>query len=176
VDYLRTLPQPTPPLDLGAFAQEWRQGYYEATVQFAASPDPSAFRTIDEIHLAILRTLIAKYNLQHLWSEPMLNEINLVWHRLSGWPDSTQGLELLKKKYIIGTLSNGNVRLLIDMAKFAGLPWDVIFSGDLMKAYKPNGRMYLGACGYLQLPPSRVAMVSGYSGCLTVRLLRILRI
>lgn len=66
---------------------------------------------------------------------------------------------MLKSKYIIGTLSNGNARLLIDMAKFASLPWDVIFSGDLLKSYKPNGKMYLGACEYLQLPPEKVGMV-----------------
>ena len=82
-----------------------------------------------------------------------------MWHRLHGWPDATQGLNSLEKRFIIGTLSNGNVRLLVDMAKFAELPWNVIFSGDLLKAYKPNGRMYLGACEYLQLSPEKVGMV-----------------
>ena len=93
------------------------------------------------------------------WEESLIQEINLIWHRLNGWSDSTEGLELLKTKYIIGTLSNGNVRLLIDLAKHAKLPWDVIFSGDLLKAYKPNGKTYLGACEYLQLPPEKVGMV-----------------
>lgn len=100
-----------------------------------------------------------KYDLGSVWDEALIQEINLVWHKLHGWPDSPDGLSLLKKKYIIGTLSNGNARLLIDMAKFAGLPWDVIFSGDIIKSYKPNGRMYLGACEYLQLPPEKVGMV-----------------
>jgi 2-haloalkanoic acid dehalogenase type II len=159
VDYLRTLPQPSSSLDHDSFAQEWRRGYYEATRQFAAAPDPSKFQTIDEIHLAILRDLVKKHQLESVWDETLLQEINLVWHRLHGWPDATQGLSLLKKKFIIGTLSNGNARLLIDMAKFAGLPWDVIFSGDLLKAYKPNKRTYLGACEYLQLPPEKVGMV-----------------
>jgi 2-haloalkanoic acid dehalogenase type II len=176
VDYLATLPQPTPPLNLESFAQEWRQGYYEATREFATSPNPNGFQTVDEIHLAILRTLIKKHNLEDLWTEPFLNDINLAWHRLHGWPDATEGLGLLKENYIIGTLSNGNARLLIDMAKFAGLPWDVIFSGDIMKAYKPNPRMYLGACEYLQLPPSRVAMVSRVLISLIVRLQHICKI
>jgi 2-haloalkanoic acid dehalogenase type II len=167
VDFLRTLPQPNATastLDHEAFAQEWRNGYYKATSEFAAAPDPSKFQTIDEIHLSILRTLIKKYNLEGIWDESLIKEINLVWHRLHGWQDSTKGLELLKKKYIIGTLSNGNARLLIDMAKFAALPWDVVFSGDLLKAYKPNGRMYLGACEYLQLEPGNVGMVCPSTG------------
>jgi 2-haloalkanoic acid dehalogenase type II len=157
VDYLRTLPQPSTPIDHKSFAQEWRQGYYEATRQLAASTDPSEFQTIDEIHLSILRQLVKKHRVD--WDESLLQEINLIWHRLNGWADSTEGLELLKSKYIIGTLSNGNVRLLIDMAKYANLPWDVIFSGDLLKSYKPNRQMYLGACEYLQLPPEKVGMV-----------------
>jgi len=159
VDYLRHLPQPSTPLDHESFAQEWRHGYYLATRQFAESPDPSKFQTIDEIHFSILRDLVRKHKLESVWNENLLQEINLVWHRLHGWPDATQGLSLLKKRFIIGTLSNGNARLLIDMAKYADLPWDVIFSGDLLKAYKPNERMYLGACEYLQLPPEKVGMV-----------------
>jgi 2-haloalkanoic acid dehalogenase type II len=158
-DYLQTLPQPEEPIDFVAFAQEWRQGYNEATSQFAFNPDPSAFQTIDEIHLSILRRLVKKHRLESVWSEQLILEINGVWHRLHGWPDSTEGLKLLKSKYIIGTLSNGNVRLLVDMAKFANLPWDVIFAGDLLKAYKPNERTYVAACEYLQLPPERVGMV-----------------
>src|SRR5579859_1588576 len=107
VDYLRTLPQPTETiLDHEQFAQEWRNGYYKATSEFAASPDPSKFQTIDEIHLSLLRTLISKYSLENTWDEPLIQEINLVWHRLHGWEDATKGLELLKRKYIIGTLSN----------------------------------------------------------------------
>ena len=123
------------------------------------SPDPSKFKTIDEIHLSILQDLIKKHELGSVWYGDLVPEINLVWHRLNGWPDATKGLTLLKKKFIVGTLSNGNARLLIDMAKFADLPWDVIFSGDLLKAYKPNERMYLGACEYLQLPSEKVGMV-----------------
>jgi 2-haloalkanoic acid dehalogenase type II len=160
VDYIRTLPQPPTPLDHAEFAQKWREGYHKATSSFAASPDPDNFQTIDDIHLSILRRLVKEYNLESVWDDSLLEEINLVWHRLYGWPDSTRGLNLLKTKYIIGTLSNGNVRLLVDMAKFAGLPWDVVFSGDLLKAYKPNGKMYLGACEFLNLPPEKVGMVS----------------
>lgn len=71
------------------------------------------------------------------WNEDERRNLNLVWHRLKGWPDSVEGLRALKKDYIVGTLSNGNMRLLIDMAKYADLPWDVVFSGELFKTYKP---------------------------------------
>lgn len=171
--YIRTLPQPSTPLDHEQFAQDWRTGYHQATSSFASSPDSNNFQTIDEIHFSILRTLVKKYNLEGVWNESLLHEINLVWHRLHGWPDSVEGLRLLKTKYIIGTLSNGNVRLLVDMAKFAGLPWDVIFSGDLLKAYKPHGNMYLGACKFLNLPPEKVGMVSDRTGTVDGRLLLI---
>jgi len=159
VDYLQTLPQPSEPLDHARFAQEWRNGYHEAISRFAKAPDPNQFKTVDEIHLGILKRLVQEYNLANIWNEELLEEINSIWHRLHGWDDATAGLGLLKQKYIIGTLSNGNVRLLVDMAKFAKLPWDVVFSGDLLKAYKPNKRTYLGACEYLQLPPEKVGMV-----------------
>jgi len=159
VDYLRTLHQISKSIDHELFAQEWRDGYYLATREFACASDPIKFQNIDEIHLSILKRLVVKYGLESVWPESLLPEINLIWHRLHGWPDSSEGLKLLKKKYIIGTLSNGNARLLIDVAKFSDLPWDVVFSGDLLKAYKPNERMYLGACEYLQLPPGKVGMV-----------------
>lgn len=159
VDYLRTLPQPDKPLNHERFAQDWRNGYHQATQSFAKSGLASQFQTIDEIHISILKRLVKEYSLESVWNDELLEEINLIWHRLHGWDDATEGLGLLKQKYIIGTLSNGNVRLLVDMAKFAKLPWDVVFSGDLMKSYKPNRKMYLGACEYLQLPPGKVAMV-----------------
>jgi 2-haloalkanoic acid dehalogenase type II len=159
VDYLQTLPQPETPLDHGQFAQDWRHGYDEATQSFAKAGDISQFQTIDEIHMSILKRLVKEYDLESIWNEELLQEINLIWHRLHGWDEAAEGLTLLKKKYIIGTLSNGNVRLLVDMAKFANLPWDVVFSGDLIKSYKPNRKMYIGACDYLQLPPEKVGMV-----------------
>lgn len=159
VEYLRKLPQPSDPLDHELFAQEWRIGYCHATLAYASSPDPDNFQTVDGIHLSTLRLLVKKYDLESVWNDSLLQEINLIWHRLDGWPDSTKGLQLLRKNYIVGTLSNGNARLLVDLAKFANLSWDIIFSGDLLKAYKPNSKTYLGACEYLQLPPEKVGMV-----------------
>ncbi|KAJ2933300.1 hypothetical protein H1R20_g3794, partial [Candolleomyces eurysporus] len=97
------------------------------------------------------------------WSENERDFLNLVWHRLRAWPDTVEGLRALKEKYIIGTLSNGNVRLLVDMAKYADLPWDVVFSGELFQTYKPNPNAYLEAIRYLSLAPHEVAMVAAHA-------------
>jgi len=90
-----------------------------------------------------------------------------VWHRLKPWPDSIAGLTRLKKKYIIAPLSNGNVSLLTDMAKNAGLPWDLILSAELAKHYKPDREAYLTAVDLLGLKPGEVMMAAAHSGDLT---------
>ena len=84
------------------------------------------------------------------------------WHRLHPWPDSVAGLMLLKQRRIVAALSNGNVALLIDMAKFGGLPWDFIFGGDVSRHYKPDPQTYLGACAMLGLPPAQVLMAAAH--------------
>ncbi|CAL1697130.1 unnamed protein product [Somion occarium] len=96
------------------------------------------------------------------WDDDNRRELALMWHKLNGWPDTTEGLYALKKKAIIGTLSNGSARLLVDMAKHADLPWDIVFSGDILDSYKPNPKMYLGAAQRLSLTPDKVAMVAAH--------------
>ena len=85
-----------------------------------------------------------------------------MWHRLSGWPDAVEGLTRLKKNYIIATLSNGNVSLLVEMAKFAGLPWDTVFGADLFHHYQPDPEVYLGAVGLLSMKPNEVMMCAAH--------------
>jgi len=97
-----------------------------------------------------------------LWDEQSKQELNLVWHRLKGWPDVVDGLTSLKKQAIIATLSNGNVRLLVDMAKTANLPWDVIFSTELFGTFKPNPKAYQEAIRHLSLPADNCAMVAAH--------------
>jgi 2-haloacid dehalogenase len=90
--------------------------------------------------------------------------LNRVWHRLKPWPDSVAGLRRLKKKFTIAPLSNGNVALLADMAKNAGLPWDLILSAELAKHYKPDRESYLTAVDLLGLKPEEVMMVAAHVG------------
>ncbi|KAJ2919373.1 hypothetical protein MD484_g984, partial [Candolleomyces efflorescens] len=137
--------------DWAKFAQQWRTGYMKETARIAAGGDGP--NNVDLMHRQVA---------PH-WSEEERDELNLVWHRLRAWPDTVAGLQSLKKKYIIGTLSNGNVRLLIDMAKYADLPWDVIFSGELFQSYKPDPKVYLEAIRYLSLEPHEVAMVAAHA-------------
>jgi 2-haloacid dehalogenase len=85
-----------------------------------------------------------------------------VWHRLMPWPDSVRGLQRLKRRFVIGSLSNGNEALLIDLAKFARLPWDCVLSAELFRHYKRDREVYLGAAKLLALPPRDVMLVAAH--------------
>ncbi|KZT40319.1 haloacid dehalogenase [Sistotremastrum suecicum HHB10207 ss-3] len=152
-------------IDWNAFAKEWRKGYMITTRSVAAGGEGPS--NVDVMHREILDRLLTETKwsaISNIWNEDEKKDLVLAWHRLSGWPDTTEGLYALKKQLIICTLSNGNVRLLADMAKNADLPWDVIFSGELLGSYKPprNPKTYLGAAYHLTLPPNKVAMVAAH--------------
>ena len=106
---------------------------------------------------------IAKYRLAGL-SEADKDHINRVWHRLKPWPDAVEGLTRLKSRYIIGTLSNGNVGLLTRMAKYGGLPWDVVLGAETARAYKPLPQAYLASAELLNLKPAQVMLVAAHNG------------
>ncbi|KIJ44126.1 hypothetical protein M422DRAFT_252621 [Sphaerobolus stellatus SS14] len=147
----------------GDFANEWRAGYSRTTARVAQGGEGPA--SVDEMHRLLLDEMLSSPRWSHLdslWDDAARKDLVLGWHRLQGWEDSSAGLAALKERVIIGTLSNGNVRLLIDMAKSAQLPWDVVFSSQLFGSYKPNPKIYLGAVGLLDLPPQRVALVAAH--------------
>ncbi|KIM36322.1 hypothetical protein M413DRAFT_291488 [Hebeloma cylindrosporum] len=149
--------------DWGKFAQEWRNEYMKKTLRIAAGA--SGPLNIDAIHRQILDEMLASpewSHIGHLWDEDARQHINLAWHRLNGWSDTVDGLHALKKHALLATLSNGNVRLLIDLARYAGLPWDMIFSTELFDTYKPNPKAYLEAMRHLALPPENCAMVAAH--------------
>ncbi|CDO69811.1 hypothetical protein BN946_scf184803.g9 [Trametes cinnabarina] len=113
----------------------------------------------------ILDIMLASQRWEHLaatWDDTKRQELVKFWHALDGWPDSSKGLYRLKGKAIVGTLSNGSVRLLVNMAKHADLPWDVVFSGEILGSYKPDPQVYLGAIRYLSVPPEKCAMVAAH--------------
>ena len=141
------------------FAKAWRAGYRPAMDRVMRGEVP--FQKIDVIHRAILEEVLAKFKITTLTEEEKAH-LNLVWHRLKPWPDSVRGLKRLKSKFIIGTLSNGNTSLLVNMAKFGGLPWDCVFSSDTFNLFKPDPGMYLGAADRLDLKPSEVMMVAAH--------------
>jgi 2-haloacid dehalogenase len=145
-------------VDGGEFALAWRAGYQPAMQDVRAGRLP--WTNIDGLHRRILDRLLAERGLA--LPEAEIAALNRVWHRLAPWPDSVPGLERLKRHYTVATLSNGNVSLLVEMAKHAGLPWDMVFSAELFGHYKPDPEAYLGACRLLDLPPGQVLMVAAH--------------
>lgn len=148
-------------VDWAAFADDWRAGYGPAMRRVREGELP--WTIIDDLHRMILDSILPKHGLQGL-SEEERRELNLVWHRLEPWPDAVAGLTRLKRKFIIATLSNGNVSLLVDMAKHGGLPWDTVLSSELAGSYKPAPEVYQTACRLLGRAPERVMMAAAHPG------------
>ena len=148
-------------IDWAHFADRWRDGYAPAMERVRTGDLP--WTKLDDLHRMILNDLMLEFGMNGL-SEAEIDRWNRVWHRLKPWPDAVAGLTRLKKKYIIATLSNGNVSLLTDMAKNAGLPWDLILSAELAKHYKPDREAYLTAVDLLGLKPGEVMMAAAHSG------------
>ena len=145
-----------------SFADRWRQWYGQSCS--ALSRGEGHWRLVDQIHRERLDELLQEFGLANKMPETEKQNLNRAWHRLNGWPDSVAGLHRLKSKYIISTLSNGNVSLLVNMAKRAELPWDVILGADVVGAYKPNPRVYRKAAELLGLNPDEVMMVAAHHG------------
>ncbi len=146
-------------VDWARFADSWRSGYGPAMNKVRSGELP--WTKIDDLHRMILDDLVEEYSLTGM-SEAELVHFNEAWHRLSPWPDTVSGLNKLKSKYVITTLSNGNVSLLTHMAKNGGLPWDAILSAELSGHYKPDPQAYLKAADLLSLKPEQVMMVAAH--------------
>ena len=145
-------------VDWAAFADAWRAGYPLAMDEVRRGALP--WTNLDGLHRRILDRLLAERGI--VLDEAEAAEFNRVWHRLDPWPDTVEGLTRLKARLPIATLSNGHVRLLLDMARHGGLPWDAIFSAELFGHYTPDPEVYLGACRLLDLPPAQVLMVAAH--------------
>ena len=146
-------------LQWAGVADEWRAGY---------GPSMNKVRTgelewanIDTLHRMILDSLLETYNINSL-DESEKQRLNKAWHRLDPWSDSVEGLTYLKENYIISSLSNGNVALLVNMAKYGGLPWDTVLSAELVRHYKPDKEAYLSTAEFFGLPIEKVMMVAAH--------------
>ena len=148
-------------VDWEEFADAWRGGYGPSMNLVRTGKLP--WTRIDDLHRMVLDELLDKFGIAGL-SEDEKVDFNKAWHRLDAWPDSPSGLARLKTRYIIATLSNGNVALLTNMAKHAGLPWDCILSAELAKHYKPDPETYLMAADILGLEPAQVMMSAAHKG------------
>jgi 2-haloacid dehalogenase len=146
-------------LDGTAFADAWRAGYRPAMARVRNGELP--WMNIDALHRMILDEILSRFGI-HTLDEAEKDHLNRAWHRLKPWPDAVRGLKALKQNHIIATLSNGNVALLANMAKHAGLPWDCIFSAELFHHYKPDPETYLGAAALLGLRAPEAMMVAAH--------------
>ena len=148
-----------PQVDAPAFADAWRAGYVPAMDR--ARRGEIAWTNIDGLHRTILDEIRPRFGLGDL-SAPEIDALNRVWHRLNAWPDAVGGLRRLKAQHVIATLSNGNVALLVNMAKHAGLPWDCVLSAELFQHYKPDPEVYQGAARLLGFEHDEELMVAAH--------------
>ena len=146
-------------LNADDFADAWRAEYQPAMEQIRSGK--RSFTILDILHLENLKKIAPRFNLNNLSNED-LNFLVTAWHRLPGWPDSSQGLNKLKKKFILATQSNGNIALMVNMAKYSNLSWDVILGAEVLGHYKPEPEAYIKACKALNLKPSECLMVAAH--------------
>lgn len=149
-------------LDAQAFADDWRALYQPAME--AIRSGQRGFATLDALHRENLDQVLRQHGFDpgQLGGEA-LDGLNRCWHRLPPWPDSVEGLAAVRRGYIVGPLSNGNTSLLLDMAKNAGLPWDVIIGSDMTRTYKPLPQAYLRTAGFLDLNPGEVMLAAAHN-------------
>jgi 2-haloacid dehalogenase len=148
-------------VDAAAFADGWRGKYQPSMEKVRSGQRP--WTILDVLHRESLDSLLPQFGLEGL-DESERDALNRAWHRLDPWPDVVEGLTRLKSRYIISPLSNGNVALLVNMAKRAGLPWDLILGAETSRAYKPLPASYLNAAAMLGRKPEQVMLVAAHNG------------
>ncbi|KAM7221095.1 haloacid dehalogenase [Rhypophila decipiens] len=146
----------------GTFAQDWRNSYGSFIISFV--PGETPWKDIDAHHRDSLLELLEKWHLSGIYSPDEVERLSKIWHFLAPWPDSSEGLHTLGKRFVVSTLSNGNQSLLADLNEFGNLGFQRLISAEDFRAYKPNPATYLGACRGLGLEPREVAMVAAHLG------------
>jgi 2-haloacid dehalogenase len=146
--------------DWAAFADAWRGEYQPAMEEVRAGRIP--FCKLDALHRYNLERILPRFGIKNV-PETTLAELNLAWHRLDAWPDVSAGLVRLKRKFLIAPVSNGNISLMVDLARRNGFPWDAILGAEVAGDYKPKPRVYLAACGAFDLSPADCVMVAAHS-------------
>ena len=146
-------------VDGAAFADAWRGGYAPTMNRVRTGDLP--WTKLDDLHRLILDGLLPKFGMTSL-QPGEVDSLNRVWHRLRPWPDTVNGLTRLKKRFVIAPLSNGNIALMTNMAKFGGLPWDCILGAELVRHYKPDREVYQSAADFLGLRVDEVMMVAAH--------------
>jgi 2-haloacid dehalogenase len=149
-------------VDPFAFADAWRAAYQPAMEEVRSGRRP--FTRLDVLHRENLETILPKFGVDPAAAPASaLDELNLAWHRLDPWPDVVAGLARLKARFIIAPLSNGNIALMLDIAKRAGLPWDAILGAEVVRAYKPLPEAYLRTAEILAMRPEQLCLVAAHN-------------
>ncbi len=149
-------------VDPQTFADQWR-GLYQPSMQRVRSGE-RPFVTLDVLNRENLETVLSRHAADFgRIPEAELVELNKAWERLDPWPDAVAGLTRLKRKFSIGPLSNGHIALMLNLAKFGGLPWDVIVGAEVAGTYKPQPQTYLKSAQAVGLAPEAVAMVAAHN-------------
>lgn len=147
-------------LDWPAFADAWRAEYQPAMEEIRVGRAP--YSKLDSLHRLNLDRILPRFGVARL-DDSVLDELNLAWHRLDAWPDSAAGLRRLKSKYRIAPVSNGNISLMVDLARRNGFPWDAILGAEIAQDFKPKPQVYLAACDAFDLAPQQCMMVAAHS-------------
>jgi 2-haloacid dehalogenase len=147
--------------DWKAFAVAWRKLYQPSMQRVRSGELP--WTRLDDLHRMSLEKLLPEFGITGL-SEADLDHVNRAWHRLDPWPDAVAGLTRLRTRFILATLSNGNVALMVNMAKRAGLPWDAILGAEPARHYKPDPQCYRATADFLGLRPDQCLMVAAHNG------------
>jgi 2-haloacid dehalogenase len=146
-------------VDWGKFADAWRGLYQPAMEEVRSGRRP--WMKLDDLHRESLVRLLGDFGIIGV-SPAEIDHLNHAWHRLDPWPDAVPGLTRLKRRFTLATLSNGNIALMVDMAKRAGLPWDAILGAEVARAYKPTPEAYLRSAEALGLRPEQCLMVAAH--------------
>ena len=147
-------------LDWLGFADAWRGEYQPAMDEIRSGRQK--FSKLDVLHRRNLEKILPRFKVSGL-PEDTMRHLNLAWHRLDAWPDSAAGLARLKKKCLIAPVSNGNISLMVDLARRNNFPWDAILGSEIAGDFKPKPRVYLSACEAFDLPPGDCMMVAAHS-------------
>jgi 2-haloacid dehalogenase len=147
-------------LDYAGFADTWRGEYQGAMEEVRAGRIP--FCKLDLLHWRNLELTLKRFAVDDLGEEDK-RELNMAWHRLDGWPDVARGLGRLKRKFLLAPVSNGNISLMVDLARRNGFPWDAILGAEIAGDYKPKPRVYLAAAEAFDLTPDACMMVAAHS-------------
>lgn len=148
-------------IDGTAFAVEWRRLYQPSMEEVRSGR--RAWTILDVLHRESLEKVLERFGVRGL-PEAELEHLTRAWHRLAPWPDVVEGLTRLKRKLIIAPCSNGNIALMVNLAKYSGMPWDCILGAETARAYKPQPEAYLASCRQLALSPEQVLMVAAHNG------------